>query len=284
MSSDHTDAFIVYCSPAGTTRHVARTIETALSSEGKSVVSCDLGKQRDFSPVIERIRAAREPYCLYIGTPVYACHAVPPVMRFIENLPAAAGPCYAVPFATWGAVTSGMALYEMAKPLCGKGYRILGAAKVLAVHSLLWQVPSPLGKGHPDADDDRKITGLVTDVAEKIAGGDPRSLELSALAYQPQEAYEGMKKVTLAVAGQMLPQRRVDTQSCTQCGICERECPAAAITCDPFPSFGPDCILCYTCMQVCPEKAIQAHMTDMEQWLLTKSKESGEQPETHIFI
>ena len=101
--------------------------------------------------------------CLFIGSPVYASHAVPAVMDFITSLPAGTG-CCSVPFVTWGAVTSGMALSEMAEALAAKGYPAMAAAKIVAEHSLLWQSDNPLGKGRPDADDDRSVRDMVKKV------------------------------------------------------------------------------------------------------------------------
>lgn len=52
-----------------------------------------------------------------------------------------------VPFVTWGGACSGISLYEMGKELLNKRFTVLGAAKILAVHSLMWQLENPLGKG-----------------------------------------------------------------------------------------------------------------------------------------
>lgn len=49
----------------------------------------------------------------------------------------------------------------------------------------------------------------------------------------------------------------VDEKLCTECGICQKECPYKAITLDPKPVFAMDkCYGCWTCFNVCPQKAI----------------------------
>lgn len=136
------DSFIIYCSPAGSTRKIAGLIEETLSNEGHTVYTADLGSRTDVSALLAKIRNAGE-HCLFIGSPVYVYHAVPLITEFISGLPQTTGG-YAVPFVTWGCATSGIALYEMGTMLAGKGYRILGAASMPAVHSLLWQSGHPL--------------------------------------------------------------------------------------------------------------------------------------------
>jgi len=275
-------AFVVYFSPAGTTRHVARTIETALSA-GETPVVYDLGKQVDYSPVLSQIQAEQDSICLYIGSPVYAGHAVPQVMDFISQLPEKKSAA-SVPFITWGAVTSGIALYEMAEALNAKGYSVRGAAKIVAVHSFMLEDPEPLGKGHPDAADDALINDLVMSVEKRLVAAPATVLPMSSLAYQPQEVHKGMEQLSLEAVKPQLPQLTLDRDRCTQCGICAEECPAAAITCSPYPEFGQRCVVCYTCVRVCPEKAIPTDISPMADFVKGKAKEMGEKPETKIFL
>ncbi len=52
-----------------------------------------------------------------------------------------------MPFATWGGVTSGLALPDLAEALQAKGFQPVGAAKVLAEHASMWAAPEPLAPG-----------------------------------------------------------------------------------------------------------------------------------------
>ena len=121
------NTFIVYCSPAGTTRHVAGVIERELNRFQAELHTLDLGRERDWSPFQNLIKSA-EKACLFIGSPVYRGFAVPPIMAFIKALAQVQG-AYTVPFVTWGAVTSGIALWQMGKALESKGFSIAGAIK-----------------------------------------------------------------------------------------------------------------------------------------------------------
>ncbi len=111
MENKPKKGFVVYFSPAGTTRHVAEVIKSMLDDTGCSTEIFDLGRKEDF----QRLEIAQESFSagdsLWIGSPVYTYHALPPVTEFIAGLPRDRG-VFAVPFVTWGAVSSGLALPE----------------------------------------------------------------------------------------------------------------------------------------------------------------------------
>jgi ferredoxin/flavodoxin len=277
------NAFIIYCSPAGSTDHVAQVIGKALDTLGHHPVMLDLCNKGDAAAVKTRINKGSQDILLFIGSAVYAFHAVPPVMEFIEQLP---DTCknYSVPFVTWGAVTSGIALHEMGKLLSEKGFPVIGAATIVAAHSLMWQFAHPLGKGHPDADDDKKVAELVEKIAAKLKSPPVRTVPLADLNYQPEEIYNAMSKLTIKAARQMLPQRQIIKEKCTKCPVCSQICPVGAITLDFFPLFGDNCIACYNCMRICPEKAIAADFSPMEDWLKQKAKEFAENMQLKMFL
>ena len=283
MENNDKQALVVYSSPAGTTRHVSQVIATALNDLGcKSEVN-DLGNRNDRSKLNSQIKDIEDSCCLWIGSPVYAGHAVPPIMDFISKLPVSKG-SYAVPFVTWGGVSSGVALHEMGKMLGEKGYTILGAAKILAVHSMMWQFKNPLGEGHPDSEDDAMIKGLVGDVNSKLLSDAEKAIPLEDLNYQPEEVQEAMQKVNIDVAKQMLPPRKLDEEACTKCGICEEECPAQAIKCDPYPQFGDGCFLCYNCVRLCEEGAIKTDLSQVKSMLKEKAEKNSERPLSRVFV
>jgi ferredoxin/flavodoxin len=277
------NAFIIYCSPAGSTKHVAQVIGKALDNLGHTTVMLDLCNTEDAAAVKTQISKSSQDTLLFIGSPVYAFHAVPPVMEFIEQLP---DTCkgYSVPFVTWGAVTSGIALHEMGKLLSEKGFPVIGAAKIVAAHSLMWQFAHQLGQGRPDADDDKKIAELVEKIAAKLKSPPVRTVPLADLNYQPEDVYNAMSKLSIKAARQMLPQRRIIEESCTKCPVCSEICPVGAITLNPYPCFGDNCIVCYNCMRVCPGKAIAADFSPMDDWLKQKAKEFNEDTKLKIFI
>jgi ferredoxin/flavodoxin len=278
-----TTSFVIYCSPSGTTEHVAEVIANVLKNLNTDVFVLNLGRDHDWSFVLEQINEAKENICLYVGTPVYGGHAVPPVTTFIEKLTQArAG--FVVPFVTWGGVTSGVALWEMGKAFIEKGYKIAGAAKVGAVHSMLWQSETPVCQGHPDLNDDEVVTTLTTSVYNGLKEGSIRSLLVEDLDYQPEELGSEMKKTSIKDLKERLPQRTVNEKVCTQCGICVEECPAEAIRMEPYPEFDENCFYCFNCVRLCPENAVEAELTGIDDFIQQRKEAINEQPLTQAFF
>jgi ferredoxin len=275
--------FVVYISPAGTTRRAGQVIGEELTALGKPCSALDLGDRACRAELKNILAAAARDACLFIGTPVYATHAVPLVMDFINSLPTGAG-CCCVPFATWGAVTSGVALFEMAEALAAKGYPAVAAAKIVAEHSLLWQSDNPFGKGRPDADDDRKIRDMVKKVAAALDAGSKKHLSAAALNYQPEPLQKVMAGLVLSAIRKVLPQISLKRDLCTLCGDCVSACPAEAVELGDGPVFKDCCIACYNCLRACPEHALQADFSQMPAGLAQRVKDFGETCETVVYL
>ncbi|WP_054695475.1 4Fe-4S binding protein [Desulfosarcina cetonica] len=273
------NAYVVYCSPAGSTGHVARVIVDELASRSVAVTEFDLGAGQDPAPLVKQLAAAGEADCLFVGSPVYRNLAVPPVMDFINSLQATKG-CRAVPFITWGAASSGVALWQMGHAFSDKAYPIVGAAKVLGLHSLMWYSDDPVGKGHPDAADDAMVRGLVGDVIARMADG--KALDLAVLDYQRGGQRRGKEDDRPAWTN--IP-KSVDADKCTACGACVPVCPVGAVSLDPTPVFGPSCIGCFNCLRECPEAAIVSGMPleKLEAMIRGRVATLNETPPTQIF-
>jgi ferredoxin/flavodoxin len=274
--------WIVYCSPHGTTRHVASTIEQRLAELGQEAVSLDLGDEQDRRK-LDRIAGEADDVCLWVGSPVYADHAVPSANRFIEALPANKG-WAAVPFVTWGAVSSGLALHDMGRQLIAKGCALLGAAKVVAVHSFTLQAEQPVACGHPDGQDDAVVQSLVEQVVDRLTGKKNTCLALEKLDYLPPARRERALAKSLAKTKAAFPPLVVDPQRCDGCGTCVAECPTTAIVLDPTPRIGENCMLCLRCVLHCPRQAIPFDFTPLGQKVRGMAAEINETPLTEIFV
>lgn len=274
---------IVYSSPAGSTRAVAEIILSELQAAGKETIVVNLDCPEDRNQGAAVADSLRPGDGLWIGSPVYAYHALPAVTDLIQGLPEMPG-VFAVPFVTWGAVTSGMALREMSQTLSEKGCRIIGAAKVAAVHSMMWQQETPLADGRPD-----KIDGvLLRDWAKKLIGkmrsGKVNDALLSDLNYQPEAAQTVMREMNLAKARAMFPEIAVDADLCTRCGVCAENCPVQAVTLCPYPKIADHCICCFNCVRLCGENAFQIDLSDFGGRLRGMAKANSEYPLTKTFL
>ncbi len=276
---------IVYFSPAGSTRHVAKVIEKQFIELGAEVFLFDLVESFDnvAMRISQQMETSEGKTCLFIGSPVYVSHGAPLVMEFIAGLKQNME-VFAVPFVTWGGACSGISLYEMGKELLTKKFTILGAAKILAVHSLMWQLEDSLGKGHPDAGDDQMIKKLVNHVHQKLDENKPEGIELSDLAYQTKENHAEMEKVSLQVAKAHMPERIIDTGLCNQCQVCSEVCPMDVVTFTPYPEFGDGCTFCFNCMKKCPEQAIKADLSEVWMRIKDRAKFFSERPLSQIFL
>jgi len=277
-------AVVIYLSPAGTTRHVAEVMyETLIECDVISEIIDLAGKEGRLKTEIDSAGLFQNA-CIWIGSPVYFGHALPPIIECIKKLPVTMGG-YAVPFVTFGRVTSGIALYEMGKMLNEKGYALAGSAKILAVHSGMLQCENPLGQGHPDSSDDEMIKELVKIVAGKMKRGDLGQMPLERIDYQKEAVRQSMLDRSFEAVKKMAPPRKVDLDACTQCGICVEQCPVHCLVCDPFPQFGDDCILCYNCVRLCPEHAIKSNLDVSQAEIMGKkmAEKYAERPLSQIF-
>jgi len=277
------NAYIAFCSPAGSTGHVARVIADALKERSISIHLLDLGAGQDPSSFIDLLKTADANDCLFVGSPVYRDVAVPPVMAFLSDLPPANG-CAAVPFVTWGGAISGIALWQMGQVLQNKGYMLAGGAKVLAVHSMMWQSEHPVGQGHPNADDDQQVGRLVTKVYEHLSTSTTNPMPLSELDYQPQAIGADFKK-KMYHPWMIIP-KSIDDDRCTRCGTCEAVCPVEAVTLDPGPVFNACCFDCFKCVRECPEDAIisSVPLGKIESMIRGRVVMYNEVPHTQIFF
>lgn len=280
--SENRHIFIVYFSPAGTTETVAQTIETSLTALGESCTACNLGKKPSGITDIHQALSGDRETLLFIGSPVYSSHAIPQILRFIEALPKVKN-SRAIPFVTWGGATSGVALHEMSLRLIDRGFVLAGAAKVMAVHSLMWQMPDPVGIGRPDRDDLAQVEQLVSAVIKNTDAPAVPALSIDRLNYQPAEHVPEMMQLSVAKAKTILPQRQIHSDRCTRCGLCRDNCPASALKLDPLPVFLPDCFICFNCVRLCPEEAITVNMAPVYERILDRVSHYAESPLTEIF-
>jgi ferredoxin/flavodoxin len=275
--------FIMFSSPAGSTRKVALFIKEEFQRQNMDVQCLDISQGRQIPGFLKSLKTAGRHVCLFLGSPVYRDVAVPPIIDAIEKLPQMGG-AFAVPFVTWGQACSGVALWQMGKALRNKGFKIAGAAKVLAVHSLMWQTKKPAGEGHPDQSDQDAIKKLVGTLKRRFESENIPVLSLDTLDYQDRVRADQMKnKID---APWMNVPKDVDSDSCTQCGICRDECPVEAVVLDPWPRFEKNCFDCFNCVRLCPEGAVRSalSMREIEEHIRTRVRTIAEQPYTQIFL
>jgi len=274
---------IVSSSPAGTTRKAAEAVASRLRELGRAVTEFDLARTGP-GEIREAFLESGEPLCLWVGSPVYAQHPVPPVFDFLERLPGTSEERAAVPFATFGGVSSGVALPEMADRLAEKGYSAFAAAKVMAEHSSMWQSERPLGEGRPAERDLARMRELADRVVRKLDSGQWQALSRQQLDYQPEWLKEEAAAMNIERLKGVHPGYSLDEALCTQCGVCEESCPAGAIRLDPYPVRDETCFLCNNCARFCPEGAMTIDTAPLEKRISEKAQKTPEAKETALFL
>ncbi len=273
--------YLVYISPNGSTGQVADVLAAQLQKGGARVDRLDLAGPASYDAFIERLD--NDPRaCLLIGSPVYRDMVVPPVMAFIDAL-AATDTGWAVPFVTWGLACSGVALWQMDGALQAKGYRIAGAARVAALHAMMWSADGPVGEGHPDEADKQQVRDLADRLLADGKAGTLTALPLETLDYQPADL-AAESKAKLDKPWMVMP-KTVNEETCTQCGECAEACPVAAVSLDPYPVFSDACFDCFTCVRVCPEEAIEPKvpLAKIEEMIRKRVATLNELPLTEIY-
>lgn len=272
--------YTFYCSPAGTTRQAAELIHEFFQERGGATIAA-LGRGRE-KAALEEMAEFNGRVLVAVGSPVYSSHALPLVMDLINRLPRRDN-VYSLPFVTWGGATSGLALEEMGQALGQQGYPVLAAAKLMALHSLMWESTDPVGLGRPDSGDLEQLSELCAWLAAEMPSPAPRLLDPERLAYQDPEAAAGMRQLNLEKARAILPPRRLEADLCSRCGICVESCPVGAMQLDPLPVYDQSCILCFNCMRLCPEAAFKADLGPIHQRVRERAGQYAEAPLTEIF-
>lgn len=273
---------VAYISPNGSTRKVAEAIAGRFSTPDATVTLTDLSNEEE-TLSLNRALLSDEDAFLFIGSPVYMNLAVPPVMTFIDQLSHSPNR-WAAPFVTYGIACSGIALWQMADALQKKGYQIAGAAKIAALHSMMWNADHPEGEGQPNADDLALVRTLAETLQSRLNSSALTPLNLSALDYQPPEL-AGKFKEQLEQPRKGIP-KTVDEDTCDECGECEQNCPVGAIVLDPTPSFGEACFDCCNCIRICPKNAITPAMphSAIQNMIRERVRTINEQPRSQFFV
>ena len=180
--------------------------------------------------------------------PVY-CQNIPvPVKTFLAGLKAE----NVVLVATYGRMGYGNVLWEAAEYTTG---RVIAAAYVPTGHSYLQEeVPVNYEALHP--------------ILDRIADPQPVTVPKLRKWWLADLFPDIRSKISVKL-------QRND--SCTQCGLCDEQCPMGTMK-NGIP--GKDCIRCLRCVTQCPENALQFSCCSVLRWYLRKPR----QTETVLYL
>jgi len=238
----------VFFSPTGSTQKIVLRI-----AEGTGIPF----QQADLT-LPEFRRPFRESFgaedLVVVGLPVYVGRLPGDLDDFFAGLNGNSTPAAAV--VVYGNRDYNDALIELRMRLEARGFVVRSAAAFVAEHT----VSSKIAMGRPDAND----LAIALDFGRKTADCVKRNIfgKLELKGDYPF-TWNGFDP---NVTPDFPPRPRITTgDNCTQCKLCARNCPWAAI--DPDDSRRRDyskCMICQRCLKNCPSHAIQ---TTGEKWL-----------------
>jgi ferredoxin/NAD(P)H-dependent FMN reductase len=277
---------IITFSPAGTTRKVGAMLAAALDDRGCEPQLVDITRDPayfaagDRTAALEALVAAHDVLC--IGGPVYAHHMQFSVLDVVRRLPPVGGRWgrLAVPFATYGGLTSGRALYQTARALRRGGRRVVLAMKVNSFHSVTREFATKINDGMPGEEAVVLVGDLARRIAELRSDSDPDDVT-PRLNYQ--DAKNRLKDVLLfherGIPALAMPSVAFIRDRCSGCGLCVRACPVQRLEMRPDGparrSGADDCIHCSECVVSCRRGAIRHSMRRFEKPILDGGQGRG---------
>lgn len=128
---------------------------------------------------------------------------------------------------------------ELQDVLNDAGFACVAAIAAIAEHSIMRQFAA----GRPDAQDEKELAAFAKKVREKMEAGIV-SDGFDLPGNRPYQKYDGV------------PMKPQAGKSCTNCGLCAKECPVGAIDIEnPSKTDDKKCISCMRCIAICPQKA-----------------------------
>ncbi len=243
-------SIVTYFSQTGNTKQVAERIR-----EGISAVTgqCDIVSLEDVDT------ASLAGYDLVgLGCPTFYYQEPFNVRDFIEGLPNLSEKRWFV-FCSHGSVI-GNTFPSMVERLRKKGIVVIGFHDTYADGTLPFYPYPTLTTGHPDSIDLTEATAFGKEIAgrcQRIAEGDTGLVpEVAAVPAEWVQTAEMMTPENLAG---MMPKLRIDAEKCTNCHLCEDNCPVNGIDVEADPMrIQEPCVYCWYCAKVCPTLAIEA--------------------------
>ena len=261
-------AAIIVFSPSGNTLKVAKMLEKSLAIKNITVQIVDISRSESLSQphrlqqFLQEHVEAHDVLC--IGSPVYAHHLQYHVKDVIAALPDAKNGWgkFAVPFVSYGGITSGIALEEAGKLLKKSGRLVVAGMKISASHRMTRAfLDEEYNAGKPG----EEVLPVIEELARRIeALKDQESAvdQSEALRYQTRTFFLKANIIFREKLWQkfMYPTLLIDREQCSQCGTCVCGCPVQHLEKAENGSImikaSSPCIHCFNCVAGCPTKAL----------------------------
>ena len=230
---------------------------------------------------------------LFIGSPVYAHHLQYHVKELIENLPQPIKVWgkIAIPFVTYGGISSGISLDEAGKLLRKSSRKVLAGMKVSSSHRMTRAfMKEEYNKDQPD----NKLISTIDELIKRIKSADLDTLKDNSkhLKYQSIKTY---LKSNIIFKEKVWHKKRypkivIDHNQCIKCGKCTKVCPVCHLEQNNkdksiIKNMDSECIHCFNCILECPQKAITpvGNLEKAKGFMEIMIKKGRENPDTCLY-
>lgn len=265
---------IVYFSPSGSTKKVAEAYQKEFRLLGSTCQMLPLTRSKEFfeNKDASAFWQQLEPCdLLLVGGPIYIKHMQYHLLDLLYEAPFANSnntKNYAAVFSTFGKVSTGVGLAEVARILSRKGYGIISGLDVDSQHSATRMLEKPVSQGLPGSELDAWIKTSVSSILDTIQKRKKGSLDL--ILSQSYDAFPELKDEKAVLAN--YPIVSFDETKCIACGRCVKACPTLDLRLDAgIVTHREDshCIHCTNCLVVCPEEAVILPLEDRSKFILS---------------
>jgi ferredoxin/NAD(P)H-dependent FMN reductase len=258
---------IILFSPSGSSKVVTQGIIALLESKHHDVNLLDItGDDAFFNRInLQEYLAQRvTPHdVLLVGGPVYAHHMQYHVLDLIKSLPKPNDTWgkLAIPYVTYGGISSGVALKESRKFLRETGRIVPLAMKIVAPHRMTRAFMSE------EFNNDKLKGEQLGDIEELVYRIGLLNPEGKVKDAGRSLHYNGIVTTLLAKTvfiektwhEKRYPRVVIDQDACTGCGKCTKGCPVNHLRMEGktiMLNAQSDCIHCLNCVLNCPSKAV----------------------------
>ena len=259
---------IIQFSPSGNTLKVSEMLKEELERRNQEVQLIDITGERKFFLEKDIHSFLREKVkqhdVLLIGGPVYAHHLQYHVQDILKALPKPDDKWgkYAVPYVTYGGISSGIALREAGKLLKKSGRIVHAGMKVSAPHRMTRAfMPDEFNKDKLQGDFFPQVTELVNRIMQldhtHISKCNSKSLKYNGLITVLKANIIFKEKVWHE---KRYPNIQINHEKCTNCGKCVKNCPVLHLSTKdnkPYKDVISSCIHCLVCASECPNQAVE---------------------------
>lgn len=255
---------IIVFSPAGSTMKISKLLESKLIEAQNQVQILNItGNKAMFKDgkIKETLaEAVHEHDLICIGSPVYEKHLEFYVQQVIKQLPKPDGKWgkLAVPFVTYGGISSGIALLEAERLLKKTGRKTIAAMKIESSHIVSKKLLTRVNEGMPGDEAIAYVDELVKRILALDNGVKDFSKELNRHSFKEKVLCKIMRESMLHK--HKYPAFTIETEKCVKCYKCVEACPVQRINViDGVPEMSGKehmCIHCFSCTGSCPNDAI----------------------------